>query len=105
MTFAQRFFGRLSVPVCLLFSFLVMALPLLAQAASTLAQNPAMVDGPPEAGIRSREGGRMSSGDPCATSESYEHYADITDLTFARNGSCDNVINRFQQAWSFTAVN
>ena len=45
MTFAQRFFGRLSVPVCLLFSFLVVALPLLAQAASTLAQNPAIVDG------------------------------------------------------------
>ena len=49
-------------------------------------------------------GGGMSSGDPCATSESYEHYTDITNLTFARNGSCEPLYNLFQMGWSFKAV-
>ena len=46
----------------------------------------------------------MASGDPCGMSESYEHFTDITDLTFVRSGSCKDVVNQYQEGWSFKAV-
>jgi hypothetical protein len=49
-------------------------------------------------------GETMVSGDPCGMSESYEHFTDITDLTFVRSGSCKDVVNQYQQGWSFKAV-
>jgi len=48
--------------------------------------------------------GGMSSADPCGTKEYYPSTTDIKILSFSRNGSCENVINRFQDGWSFTAT-
>jgi hypothetical protein len=50
-------------------------------------------------------GAGMTSTDPCGEREFYPRYSEVTDLTFARNGSCsNNVINRFQIGWSFKAL-
>jgi len=49
-------------------------------------------------------GDAVSSGDPCGTSEFYPRYSDVTSLAFKRKGGCSNVVNRFQEGWSFRAV-
>jgi len=49
-------------------------------------------------------GDAVSSGDPCGTSEFYPRYSDVTSLAFRRKGGCSNVVNRFQEGWSFRAV-
>jgi len=49
-------------------------------------------------------GDAVSSGDPCGTGEFYPRSTDITRLAFERKGGCSNVMNRFQEKWSFTAV-
>jgi hypothetical protein len=50
-------------------------------------------------------GSGMSSADPCGVKEFYPKYTDVTDLTFGRNGSCDNnVTNLFKVGWSFKAM-
>jgi hypothetical protein len=49
-------------------------------------------------------GTAMTSADPCGKKEFYPRYSDITVLSFGSNGSCDNVINRYQEGWSFKAA-
>ena len=49
-------------------------------------------------------GDAVSSGDPCGTSEFYPRYSDVTSLAFERKGGCNNVTNRFEERWSFEAV-
>jgi len=52
----------------------------------------------------SSAGDAISSGDPCATGEFYPRSVDTTRLAFERTGTCRNVVNRFQEKWSFTSV-
>lgn len=49
-------------------------------------------------------GTAMTSADPCGKKEFYPRYSDITVLSFGSNGSCDIVINRYQEGWSFKAA-
>jgi hypothetical protein len=50
-------------------------------------------------------GDAVISGDPCGEKEFYPRYTDILTLSSGRNGSCrNNVTNRFQDGWSFKAV-
>jgi hypothetical protein len=53
----------------------------------------------------SAAGSGMSSADLCGGKEFYPHYTTDTDLTLSRNRSCaNNVINQYQDGWSFKAV-
>lgn len=49
-------------------------------------------------------GDAMNSGDPCGKHEFYPSYTEIGTLVHERKGTCDNVMNRFQEGWSFEAV-
>lgn len=50
-------------------------------------------------------GDSVSSADPCGEKEFYPQYTDGTTLAFVRHGSCNNsVVNRYQEGWSFRAV-
>ena len=50
-------------------------------------------------------GDAMNQGDPCGLKEFYPQYSDVTDLSLNRKGDCgDNVINRYQEGWSFKAA-
>lgn len=50
-------------------------------------------------------GAAMNSADPCGEREFYPRYTDKLTLSAGRNGSCaHNVRNRYQEGWSFKAV-
>ena len=49
-------------------------------------------------------GDAVSSGDPCGMSEFYPLYTDKSRLAFERKGACSNVMNRYDEKWTFRAT-
>jgi hypothetical protein len=46
----------------------------------------------------------LHSGDPCGRRDLVQRSVDGFNLTMARRGGCDATLNRFQEGWSFIAV-